>query len=266
MSHLVKAITAGIASADGGGFRAIASTPALDRDGEVLAAHCFDPLPATIAVHLDHTMSAATVIGRAVPYYVGNDLHIDCTLASTLDAQTVRTKLAEGVLDSISVVFIAQQWEQRAGVRTCVKAELLAADVVSVPSQSAARVLSVRNYPATPAAEMAQVRRARPRRDEKGIDAARPRRGAAVHRRARRARAAWPYAHPGRDVPARPAMTATSPPADSSQGSNTSFAQRRAARLAREGQAVPPKRRRTTLRAGVDADNNVTFIDSRSSS
>ena len=160
MSHLVKAIIAGIASADGGGFRAIASTSALDRDGEVLAAGCFNPLPSSVPVHLDHSMSAATVIGRAVPFYVGPDLHIDCTLASTPDAQVVRQKLAEGVLNSISVVFIAQQWEQRAGVRTCVKAELLAADVVSVPSQSAARVLSVRNYPTTPAAEMAQARRA----------------------------------------------------------------------------------------------------------
>ena len=86
MARSVKTITAGIQSSDGGGFRAIASTPALDRDGEVLAAHCFDPLPESIAVHLDHSMSAATVIGRAVPFYVGPDLHIDCTLASTTDA------------------------------------------------------------------------------------------------------------------------------------------------------------------------------------
>lgn len=61
-------------------------------------------------------------------------------------------------------------------------------------------------------------------------------------------------------------MTVAAPgPADPSRG-NTSFAQRRAARLAREGQAVPLKRRRTALRAGVDAENDVTFIDSRSSS
>ena len=98
------------------------------------------------------------MIGKAVPFYVGRDLHIDCTLASTPDAQVVRAKLAEGVLNSISVVFIGQEWEQRAGVRTCIKAELLAADVVSIPSQSQARVLSVRgHYPAT---ELSEARRA----------------------------------------------------------------------------------------------------------
>ena len=158
--HIVKALTAGIASADGGGFRAIASMPALDRDGEVLAAGCFNPLPATVPVHLDHSMSAATTIGRGVPFYVGPDLHIDVALASTLDAQTVRTKLAEKVLDSISVVFMGQEWEQRQGVRTLVRGELLAADVVSVPSQSAARVLSVRGYSGGAAAERAEARRA----------------------------------------------------------------------------------------------------------
>lgn len=146
MSRVAKSITATVESASGGGFTAVASTPSLDRDGEVLAAGCFNPLPPTVPVHLDHSMSAATIIGRAAPYYSGGDLHINAMLASTDDAQVVRQKLAEGVLDSISVVFLGHEWEQRAGVRTCVRAELLAADVVSVPSQSAARVLSVRGY------------------------------------------------------------------------------------------------------------------------
>ena len=160
MSRTVKTITAAIESADGGGFVAVASTPALDRDGEVLAAGCFNPLPSSIAVHLDHSMSAATIIGRATPFYVGPDLHIDCTLASTADAQSVRTKLHEGVLNSISVVFLGQEWEQRAGVRTCVRAELLAADVVSIPSQREARVLSVRGGYGSPAYGLAEARRA----------------------------------------------------------------------------------------------------------
>lgn len=141
-----KALLAGIESSDGGGFTAIASTSAQDRDGESLAVGCFVPLPPSIPVHLDHTMSAASVIGRAVPYYVGDALHIDADLASTPDAQTVRTKLAEGVLNSVSVVFRPLGWETIAGVRTCVRAELLACDVVSIPSQSDALVLSVRGY------------------------------------------------------------------------------------------------------------------------
>ena len=73
----------------------------------------------------------------------------------------MRTKLAEGVLNSISVVFLGQEWEQRAGFRTCVRAELLAADVVSIPSNRDAAVLSVRggSY-GSPADGMAEARRA----------------------------------------------------------------------------------------------------------
>ena len=160
MTRATKAITAAIESADGGGFTAVASTPSLDRDGEVLAAGCFSPLPSSVAVHLDHGMSAATIIGRAVPFYVGPDLHINAMLASTDDAQVVRQKLAEGILDSISVVFIGQEWEQRSGIRTCVRAELLAADVVSVPSQRDARVLTVRGYSNNPANVLGEARRA----------------------------------------------------------------------------------------------------------
>lgn len=146
MRRTEKALIAGIESADGGGFTAVASTAAQDRDGESLAVGCFVPLPPSIPVHLDHTMSAASVIGRAVPYYVGNALHIDADLASTPDAQTVRTKLAERVLNAVSVVFRPLEWDSVAGVRTCVRAELLACDVVSIPSQSDALVLSVRGY------------------------------------------------------------------------------------------------------------------------
>lgn len=162
MSRTVKTITAAIESNDsGGGFVAVASTPSLDRDGEVLAAHCFDPLPISVACHCDHTMSASTVIGRAVPYYVGNDLHVNVQLASTPDAQLVRTKLAEGVLNSVSVAFLGVTWEQRAGVRTCIRAELIAVDVVSVPSNRDAAVLSVRGggY-GSPAYGLAEARRA----------------------------------------------------------------------------------------------------------
>ena len=56
------------------------------------------------------------------------------------------------------MVFLGKEWEQRAGVRTCVRAELLAADIVSIPSQSEARVLSVRGYTDTPAALFAKAR------------------------------------------------------------------------------------------------------------
>ena len=49
-------------------------------------------------------------------------------------------------------------------------------------------------------------------------------------------------------------------PADPSQG-NSTMAQRRAARLAREAAHGLPQRRRLALAAGENADNDVTFID-----
>ena len=55
-------------------------------------------------------------------------------------------------------------------------------------------------------------------------------------------------------------MTTTSAPADPSSA-NTSFAERRAARLAREAEHGIPQRRRLALRAGADAENDVHFIE-----
>lgn len=136
---------AGITRRDGGGFVAVASTDDLDRDGEIIAAGALSWTGNTVPVHLDHTMSAASVIGRARPAYEGRRLMVDVTLASTADAQLVRQKVADGVLDSVSIVFLGQKWENREGVRTCVKGELLAVDVVSVPAQPNARILSARS-------------------------------------------------------------------------------------------------------------------------
>lgn len=128
-----------------GGFVAIASNGDVDRDGERILPGCFDPLPASIPVHLDHTMRASSVVARGRPYYRGGVLMIDATFASTTDAQEVRTKVADGTLDSLSIVFLGSEWRDVDGVRTCVKGELLAADIVSVPSNRGARILSMRS-------------------------------------------------------------------------------------------------------------------------
>ena len=141
----VTSVGAGIDHADAGGFTAVASNGDLDRDGERILPGCFEPLPASIPVHLDHTMRARDVIARARPYYRGDKLMIDATFTATGDAQDVRTKIRDGVLDSMSIVFRGIRWEEIDGVRTCVKGELLAADVVSVPSLPSARILSMRS-------------------------------------------------------------------------------------------------------------------------
>ncbi len=142
----VSRLAASIKSADTGGFVAVASTPTLDRDGEVVAAGCFAPLPASVPVHLDHVMTTAGLIGRAVPTYVGEKLYVDAYFASTPDAQLARQKIADGVLDTVSVAFRAGRRELLRGVPTVTVAELLAVDVVTIPANRDARILSVRGY------------------------------------------------------------------------------------------------------------------------
>ena len=55
-------------------------------------------------------------------------------------------------------------------------------------------------------------------------------------------------------------MAMTAPPTDPSSG-NTTMAQRRAARLAREAEHGPAPRCQTALRAGEIAHNAVVIID-----
>lgn len=59
--------------------------------------------------------------------------------------------VAEGTIDSMSVVFASPTRRTVKGVPTVVSAELLAVDFVSIPSNRDARVISVRGFPATPA-------------------------------------------------------------------------------------------------------------------
>lgn len=141
-----KSVPAVLAATDAGGFTAIASTGSVDRDGEVVAPGCFahPTLPDSVPVHLDHNLTVAGLVGRGRPYYVGDQLWIDGRFSSTPEAQSARRKAAEGVLDSMSIVFRGLEWRTVDGVRTCVRGDLLAADLVTVPSQPQARVLSVR--------------------------------------------------------------------------------------------------------------------------
>lgn len=133
------------AGADAGGFTAIASNGDVDRDGERIQPGCFSPLPKSIPIHLDHTMQAASVVARGRPYYKGDELMVDATFSSSAFAQEVRGQVNDGTLDSLSIVFMGSEWRDIDGVRTCVKGELLAADIVSVPSNRGARILSMRS-------------------------------------------------------------------------------------------------------------------------
>lgn len=141
-----SAVAGSITDADRGGFTAVASTGSIDRDGEVIQPGCFVPLPESVVVHADHVPSVSNVVARARPYYdTSGRLMIEGTWGSGADVQSVRQKVLDGLIDSTSIVFMGHRWDTIEGVRTCTAGELLAVDLVSIPSNRDARILAARS-------------------------------------------------------------------------------------------------------------------------
>lgn len=128
-----------------GGWTAVASTAEVDRDGESVAYGCFEPLPASIPVHSDHTFSIETLVGRARPYYSGQKLMVEGTFAVTPKAQLIRDLVRQQVVSSMSIVMHNAVRKQVHGVTTITKAELIACDFVSLPANRNAMVVSARS-------------------------------------------------------------------------------------------------------------------------
>lgn len=139
-------LIAKVAQATAGGFRAVVSTGSIDRDGEVVVPGAFAPLPASIPVHMNHDLRVQALVARGVPTYVGDELHLDAVFASTPDAQTVRQKVRDGVLSELSIVFRPLRRTEVGGVPHIVRGDLLAADLVTVPSNRDTRILASRGY------------------------------------------------------------------------------------------------------------------------
>lgn len=146
------------AAHDQGGFTAIASAPTLDRDGEIIDPGAFEPLPASVPVHVDHTWTVASVVGRGVPRYGGGQLMLDVTFGPDAPSQEVRGKVLAGLLDSVSVGFMNAQRTRGGDGRTHITAaELVEVSIVSIPSNREARITSVRGA-GSAAAIVAQIR------------------------------------------------------------------------------------------------------------
>src|SRR5688572_28640128 len=79
-----------------GAFEAIMSVPVLDRDGEVVDAKAFEPLPDHITIDIDHGMSVEKTVGSGQPYYDGDVLKVRGRFASTPLAQVVRSLVVDG--------------------------------------------------------------------------------------------------------------------------------------------------------------------------
>lgn len=129
-----------------GEFEVILSAETLDRDGEVIDAKAFEPLPDSIPFHAFHDFHDP--IGRAAPYYEGNVLKARGTFASTARAQEIRTLVAEGVIGHTSVGFMAATRKDTEDAPHVTSGELLEGSFVSVPSNREAAVLMAKEFDA----------------------------------------------------------------------------------------------------------------------
>jgi len=126
-----------------GEFEAILSMPTLDRDGEVIDAKAFEPLPATIPIHAFHDFSSPVAV--ATPFYDGDILKGSGVFDPDPAAQTLRSKVGRSVR-FMSVGFMATTRKDVDGVPHITKAELLEASFVSVPSNREAAILAVKAH------------------------------------------------------------------------------------------------------------------------
>jgi prohead serine protease len=130
-----------------GTFHVILSTPELDRDGEAIESKAFDPLPDHITFDVDHGMTTETTVGSGTPTYEDDGLlHVRGTWSSLQRAQDVRTLVREKHIRTTSVAYMFAQYEQKDGVPTVTKAELLNGAFVAIPSNRGAVVLSAKAY------------------------------------------------------------------------------------------------------------------------
>lgn len=131
------------AKGDGPGtFEAILSMPTVDRDGEVLDAHAFEPLPKRIPIDVDHGIGTEKTVGSGVPYYEDGVLKIKGTFASTPLGQETRALVTEGHVGFMSVMYMNAVYEvdEKDGLPHLRKGELLNAAITPVPSNRQAAI------------------------------------------------------------------------------------------------------------------------------
>lgn len=127
-----------------GEFEAILSAPTMDRDGEVVDAKAFEPLPDRIPIDIDHGMSVRTTVGSGKPFYDGDLLRIRGAFASTQLGQEVRTLVTEGHITKMSVAFMDPKREVKDGVPHVTSGELLNAAIVAIPSNREADITAAK--------------------------------------------------------------------------------------------------------------------------
>ena len=130
-----------------GSFEVILSAPTLDRDGEVVDAKAFEPLPDHITFDTDHSMTCDSVVGSGVPSYAEDGtLRVKGGYCSDARSQTIRQKVADGHIRTTSVTFMAATRTKDAkGIPHVTEAELLNGTFTPVPSNRESVVLSAKS-------------------------------------------------------------------------------------------------------------------------
>ena len=138
------------ASDPNGSFEVILSAPTEDRDGEIIDARAFDPLPDHITFDIDHGMSVSTTVGSGIPSYDDAGLlRVKGTFSSIARAQETRTLVREGHIRTTSVAFMdAKRAKGEDGKTHITGAELLNGAFVPIPSNREAMVVSAKEYAA----------------------------------------------------------------------------------------------------------------------
>lgn len=132
------------AKAEGDTYDITLSVPTKDRDGEVVDAKAFEPLPkGRMPIDVDHGMTVLTTVGSGVPEYDGDALMLrDFRFASTALGQDVRALVDEGHISKMSVAFMdaVREVDEKDGLAHVRKAELLNAAIVAIPSNREADI------------------------------------------------------------------------------------------------------------------------------
>lgn len=148
--YLMGTVKAAADSADdpNGSFEVILSAPTLDRDGEIIDAKAFEPLPDHVTFDIDHGMSVATTVGSGAPRYnEKGQLVVAGTYSSIPRAQEVRTLVREGHIRTTSVAFMdAKRVTDKSGVTHITQAELLNGAFVPIPSNRESLVIGAKEY------------------------------------------------------------------------------------------------------------------------
>lgn len=133
-----------------GSFEAILSVPVEDRDGEVVDAKCFDPLPDHITIDVDHAMTVEKTVASGRPFYDGEVLKFAGTYASHPLAQMTRSLVDEGHIRTMSVAYMNARYEvdEKDGLPHLRSAELLNAGIVGIPSNREALITASKSLAA----------------------------------------------------------------------------------------------------------------------